>query len=332
MATIKDVANAAKVSVATVSRVLNDDPKVKQETKERVNKVIQELNYSPNLLGRNLRRSYTKNILVLLPTISNTFYSAIIKGIRQELAKEGYKVMIGVTDLDPQIERQHIRLLETKLVDGIIFFAPQIAYKELEEVERQYPIVQCSEYLEEAKVSWVSIDNKRAAYDAAKYLIQLGHKKIAMITSKKKYTSSVLREKGFKEALKDHHIPLPKNYIYKTDYVPESGTKACLNLLGEKEPPTAIFTISDSLAVGVIRAIEDSGMRAGEDVDVIGFDNTFITKIYHPTITTISQPRFEMGVKAAQLLLKRIKAIDEDHEYVILEHELVRRESTRDLE
>lgn len=329
MATIKDVAKAAQVSVATVSRVLNDDPKVKPETKEKVKAIIEELNYTPNLLGRNLRRSYTKNILVLLPTLSNTFYATIIKGIRQGVAQEGYNVMVGVTDLNPEIERQNIRLLETKLVDGIIFFAPQISKAELEEVERQYPIVQCSEYIQGSKVSWVSIDNQQAAYDAVEYLIKLGHTKIAMITSKKKYTSSYLREKGFKAALKEKHISIPTDYLYRTDYTPSSGTEAAHHLLSLKEPPTALFTIADSMAVGVIRGIEDLGKKVGKDVDVIGFDNTFISKIYNPTLTTISQPRFEMGEKAAELLLHKMKDIHRAQTYVTLKHELVVRESTR---
>lgn len=329
MVTIKDVANAANVSVATVSRVLNNDPKVKLETKERVKQVIEGLNYSPNLLGRNLRRSYTNNILVLVPTLSNTFYATIIKGMRKVAGEEGYNVMIGMTDLDPEIERHHIRLLETKLVDGIIFLAPQISRAELEEVESKYPVVQCSEYLQGSKVSWVGIDNKKAAYDAANYLISLGHTKIAMVTSKKRYTSAVLREQGFKKALKEHHISLPKTYLYKTDYSPASGTKASYSLLGEKEPPTAIFTISDSLAATVIRGIEDLGKSVGKDVDVIGFDNTFISKIYRPAITTVSQPRFEMGEWAVLLLLEKMKDTQAIHKYITLKHELVIRESTR---
>lgn len=329
MATIKDVAKAAQVSVATVSRVLNDDPKVKPDTKEKVKEVIEALNYTPNLLGRNLRRSYTKNILVLLPTLSNTFYATIIKGIRKKAAGEGYNVMIGVTDLDPQIERQNIRFLETKLVDGIIFFAPQMSKAELEEVEQDYPVVQCSEYIQGSKVSWVSIDNEKAAYDAVRYLIELGHKKIAMVTSKKKYTSSCLREKGFKTALKEQGLSYQTDYLYKTDYTPSSGMEAARHLLSLKEPPTAIFTIADSMAVGVIRGIEDLGKKVGVDVDVIGFDNTFVSKIYHPAITTISQPRFEMGEKAAELLLHKINDIHKEQAYVTLGHELIVRESTK---
>lgn len=329
MATIKDVAKRANVSVATVSRVLNRDPKVKPGTREIVEGVIKELNYAPNLLGRNLRRSSTQNILVLLPTISNQFYSSIIKGIREEALKEDYNVMIGITDLKAEIELRHIQLLETKLVDGIIFVAPQIEASVLVETSKKYPIVQCSEYLQDVDVSVVSIDNKQAAYDATNYLIQIGHTKIALITSKKKYTSSVLREEGFKAALKEHGIKLPKDYICYTDYSHTEGTKASYKLLTSSNPPTALFAISDSLAVGALKGIQEQGKVIGEDVDVIGFDNTFVSKVYHPTLTTVSQPRFEMGKEAMRLLSGKIRNIDAPNECVILKHELVIRESTK---
>lgn len=329
MATIKDVAQHAKVSVATVSRVLNNDPKVRPETKEVVERAIDELGYSPNLLGRNLRRSSTHNILVLLPTISNQFYSAIIKGIREEANLEGYNVMIGITDLDVNIEMNHIQLLENKLVDGIIFFTPQIAKSTLTRLGKVYPIVQCSEYVEGAKLSLVSIDNKQAAFDATKYLIELGHKHIGLITSKKVYTSSKLREEGFKQALTQHQLPVNEELIYYTDYTPQCGTEAAKALLTRKTPPTAIFTISDSLAIGVIRGLKECGKKVGVDIDVIGFDNTFISKFYEPTITTISQPRLKMGKKAARLLLNKIQNIDSANETIFLPHELMIRQSTK---
>lgn len=329
MATIKDVAQCAKVSVATVSRVLNNDPKVRPETKEIVEKVINELGYSPNLLGRNLRRSSTHNILVLLPTISNQFYSSIIKGIREEATLEGYNVMVGITDLDVKIEMNHIQLLENKLVDGIIFFTPQIAKSTLTKIGKVYPIVQCSEYVEGAKLSLVSINNKQAAYDATKYLIELGHKHIALVTSKKIYTSSKLREEGFREALTQHQLPVNEELIYYTDYMPQCGTEAAKALLTRKTQPTAIFTISDSLAIGVIRGLKECGKKVGEEIDVIGFDNTFISKFYEPTITTISQPRLEMGKRAARLLLNKIQNIDSKNETIFLPHELIIRQSTK---
>ncbi|MEG0711210.1 MAG: LacI family DNA-binding transcriptional regulator [Niameybacter sp.] len=329
MATIKDVAKRAQVSVATVSRVLNHDQRVKPETKEAVEKVIDELGYSPNLLGRNLRRSSTYNILVLLPTISNQFYSAIIKGIREEMTTLGYNVMIGITDLDVNVEMKHIQLLENKLVDGIIFFTPQIDSVTLTKFGQMYPVIQCSEYVEGAKLSLVSIDNKQAAYDATKYLIQLGNKHIALVTSEKSYTSSKLREEGFREALREHQIPINEELIYYADYTPHSGIEAAKALLLKRQPPTAIFTISDSLAICVIQGLKACGKKVGEDIDVIGFDNTFISKFYEPTITTVSQPRLEMGKQAARLLLNKIQNIGSENETIFLPHELMIRESTK---
>ena len=295
MSTIKDVAQLANVSVATVSRVLNNENNVKEKTKEKVLKAVKELNYTPNLLARNLRHSNTKCVLVLLPTISNQFYSTIIKGINSVVEKEGYNLMISITELDKKKEEAYIGLLKTKRVDGIILFAPQISKKKLNNIAQNYPIIQCSEYLENTNTTIITIDNKKAGFDATKYLINLGHKNIAILTSEKPYTSAILREKGYREALKKSKIKIDENNIIKTDYTYKSTMEETEKLLNRKNSPTAIFTISDSMAIGAIKAIKKQGKIVGKDIDIIGFDDTIISKISDPDITTISQPRFKMG-------------------------------------
>lgn len=329
MSTIKDVAKLAGVSVATVSRVINDESNVKTDTKERVLAAVDELNYTPNLLGRNLRRSNTKNVLVLLPTISNQFYSSIIKGMNYRAQQDGYHVMVSITDLDVKTEEEYIALLETKLVDGVILFAPQISKDKIEQIARYYPVVQCCEYVEGADVSIVSIDNKKAAYDAVEHLINIGHKKIGIITSGIVYTSAARREEGYREALKHHNISVPEGYVIHTNYSYKSGMQAAKELLTLQDPPTAIFTISDSMAVGAIKAITQMGKVVGKDIDVTGFDDTVIAKVYNPSITTITQPRFEMGVVVMDLMLKKIRDIKTPNEIITLEHQVVERESTR---
>lgn len=329
MSTIKDVANLAKVSVATVSRVLNNENNVKEKTKEKVLQAVKELNYTPNLLARNLRHSNTKCVLVLLPTISNQFYSTIIKGINSVVEKEGYNLMISITDLDRKREEEYIELLKTKRVDGIILFAPQISKNKLNSIAQNYPIIQCSEYLENTDTTIITIDNKKAGFDATNYLIELGHKNIAILTSKKAYTSAILREKGYKEALKKHKIKIDENNIIKTDYGYKVAMEATEELLKRENPPTAIFTISDSMAIGAIKAIKKQGKTVGKDIDVIGFDDTIISKIYDPDITTISQPRFKMGELAMQAILEKINGNSVDNNFITLEHNLIVRNSTR---
>lgn len=329
MATIKDVATLAQVSVATVSRVINKEENVKLETKEKVIKAIKILDYSPNLLGRNLRRSRTKQILVLLPTISNPFYSGVIKGIKSKAQEEGYNIMISITDSEKEIEKNTMKLLTTRLVDGVILFASRLSTTAITKIAKEYPVVQCSEYVEGSHTSRVSIDNLRAAYEAVTYLISLGHTRIAMIGNNEGYTSAVLREQGYKKALEDHLINLNPEFMRYTTYSYVGGQEACRTLLSLEHSPTAIFTIADSIAVGAVKEIKERGLKVGKDIDVIGFDDTTITKIYHPTITTIAQPRFEMGREAMKLILQKIEDIESPSECITLEHRLMIRESTR---
>lgn len=329
MATIKDVAKLAGVSVATVSRVLNNEENVKLETKQKVKAAIRTLHYSPNLLGRNLRRLQTMSVLVLLPTLSNPFYAGVIKGLKSRAEEMGYQIMIGVTDLEEEIEKRSIKMLTNRLVDGVILFSPRLNATLLNKVAKQYPIVQCSEYVEASQTSKVTIDNEKAAYEATQYLIQLGHKKIALLSNDEGFISAKLREEGYRKALEQQNISIEENWIRYTDYSYIGGQKACKKLLGLENPPTAIFAIADSIAVGVVRQLIDCGIKVGEHIDVIGFDDTSLAKIYTPTITTISQPRFEMGRAAMQLLISKIENINNPDECLILPHQLKIRESTK---
>lgn len=329
MATIKDVAKLAGVSVATVSRVINDEENVKAETKQKVKEAIKTLHYSPNLLGRNLRRSQTMSVLVLLPTLSNPFYAGVIKGLKSRAEEIGYQIMIGITDSEEEIEERSIKMLTNRLVDGVILFSPRLNVKLLNKVAKQYPIVQCSECVEHSQTSKVTIDNKKAAYEVTQYLIQLGHKKIALLSNDEGFTSAKLREEGYREALRQHNLSIEKDWIRYTEYSYLGGQKACIELLALENKPTAIFAIADSMAVGVVRQLIECGIKVGEEIDVVGFDDTSLTKIYTPTITTISQPRFEMGKAAMQLLINKIEDINNADECLILPHQLKIRESTK---
>lgn len=328
MATIKDVAKLAGVSVATVSRVLNDSPSVIPKTREIVLGAIEQLNYKPNLLGRNLRRSQTKNILVLLPTISNPFYSKIVKGMEDVAHNEGYQIMICTTGSNIGREETYINLLSNKLVDGVIFLAPEINANQLSEINKLFPIIQCCEYKMGAKVPCVSIDNEKAAYDAVNHLISIGHKRIGMISSKNHFMSTIKRERGYKKALEDAGIFFDIGYIKYGDYGFKSGFDAMQQFLKMNPPPTAIFSISDLMAIGAISTIEKNDLSVPGDIAVVGFDNISFSSIYKPRLTTVSQPQKELGKTAMELLLKRIISKIENNEHVILDHELLIREST----
>lgn len=254
MLTIKEVAQAANVSVATVSRVLNHDKRVALKTKEHVLRVVKELDYTPNTLGRNLRVSATKKILVLLPSVLNQFFSSVMQGIEESVQARGYQVMMSTTRSDPQIEQSYIEFLYNKSIDGIIFFNSEQTPEAIDRLSKKYPITFCISSLEGAKASAVTIDNVRAAYDAVSSLIQAGHRKIALVYEPEA-SHGKLRGQGYKRALAQFGLPIRPEYLQPCDSSFDSGAEACGRLMALSDPPTAIFAISDVIAAGVVQRL-----------------------------------------------------------------------------
>ncbi|MHB8962560.1 MAG: LacI family DNA-binding transcriptional regulator [Saccharofermentanales bacterium] len=328
MGTIKEVAELARVSVATVSRVINDDPVVRPATRVRVLDAIRRLNYTPNLLGRNLRQVRTNRILVLIPSISNQFYSKIISAMERTAKSHGYRVLVCMTHNDPSTEREYIDMLTTRVVDGIIFLSSGLSGDEMNLLAGTYPIVQCCEYVEGSKTDTVIIDNEQAAYDAVKYLLTSGHGSVAFFGSRIKYTSGILRERGYRRALTDHHAASAGEFILLDDYSYPGGQRMTAEYMRHSTRPDAIFCISDSIAIGCIRELTDRGVRIPEEVAVIGFDDTSVAKVYCPALTTVAQPQEETGTIAMEMLLKRLQKKGSPPATRILPHRLVLRETT----
>jgi LacI family transcriptional regulator, repressor for deo operon, udp, cdd, tsx, nupC, and nupG len=328
MATIQDVAKMAGVSVATVSRVINNSTSVVEETRENVLQAIKKLNYEPNLLGRNLRRSQTKMILVLLPNIANPFYSKIVKGIEDVGHKNGYNVMLCNTNSNRDREKVYLEMLKNKLYDGVIFMAPELTKEELSLIGMSYPVVQCCEYKEGTAVSHVSIDNFQASYKAVSHLISLGHKKIGIISCKSKFVSTKQREEGYKKALEDSGLKFGTEFIEYGDYSFKSGLRAAKQMLNRIDKPTAIFSISDMMAIGALRAVKEEGLKVPYDVAVVGFDNISFSAMCDPRLTTIAQPKYDLGCAAMELLIKQIKGELKEPKDISMEYELLIRESS----
>ena len=328
MITIQDVANAAGVSVATVSRVLNNHPSVSNKTREKVQRIIKELNYQPNLLGRNLRRSETKMILVLLQNISNPFYSKVVKGIEDVGYKNGYHIMVCNTDSDPTKENVYLKLLKNRLVDGVIFMAPVLSDEELTQIGKNYCVVQCCEYKESADVSSVSIDNEAASYRAIQHLLGQGHKRIGLINGNSGLISDKQKEKGYKRALADAGMVFDPQLIQYESYGYRGGLRATKYFLSMERRPTAIFAISDIIAIGAIKEIKSNGLDLPKDMAIVGFDDTGIASMYDPALTTISQPRYDLGRVTMEIMLERIRDNHAQNKRIFLEHNLVIREST----
>jgi LacI family repressor for deo operon, udp, cdd, tsx, nupC, and nupG len=329
MATIQEVAKAASVSVATVSRVLNHRASVSPKTRVKVEDVIKELNYEPNMLGRNLRCSESRLILVLIPTIDNPFYSKIINGIEDVAIKNNYNILLCTTDSKPERENIYFDLLNRKLTDGIISMDPAVNIDSLNRLAERYPIIQCSEYAESGKIPYVSIDNETASYKAVKHLISLGHKRIALINSDEKYLYARHRKQGYMRALEEYGLHFKEEWMVNTQELDfEYGQRAMRNLLNLEERPTAVFAVSDTLAIGALKEIKDHQLKVPEDIAVVGFDKIAFSNMTNPTLTTVSQPMYKMGCEAAKMLIHKLNHRDEPVESIELEHELIIREST----
>ncbi|MGN7402294.1 LacI family DNA-binding transcriptional regulator [Cytobacillus praedii] len=327
MANIQQVAEKAGVSVATVSRVLNHAASVSTKTRLKVEDAIKELNYEPSMLGRNLRNSESRLLLVLLPSISNPFYTEIINGIQNTAIANSYNILLCETDSNPQRENIYFNMIKNKLADGVISMDPTVNRKKLTELAESHPVILCSEYDEGGSIPFVTIDSELAAYQAVKHLIRLGNKKIALINSDEKFLYARQRRSGYERALREFDLPIREEWIYHTrDLEFQNGVQAMRMLLELEEKPTAVFAVSDTLAIGALKGINGSGLHVPNDLAIIGFDNISFSNMTNPTLTTVSQPMYKMGVTAANLLIMSIKG--EQVESVVLDHDLIIREST----
>ncbi len=329
MATIVDVSREANVSVATVSRVLNGKGHVSPEVSQRVMEAIKRLEYAPNVSARNLRRNESRVVLILAPNITNPYYTHIIAGVGEAAHRNGYSSFLCNTEGDQEQEKQLLEMLVKHQADGAILLATEMGADWLKPYAGRFPLVQCSEYDPNIDIVHVNVDNYRAAREVMAYLIEIGHRRIGIISSVNKYVSTAMRLKGYQDALMAAEI-LPKDeYIrYATiDYSFKSGFDAARSLLSQEKRPTALFCISDMLALGAIASAQEMGFRVPEDVTVVGFDDVEHTTMFHPYVTTMAQPCFELGKKAMELLLCQLRQTPLKRE-VLLPHRLMVRESS----
>lgn len=328
MATIRDVAKLAGVSTATVSRVLNEQGVVNDETKEKVLDAIEKLNYKPNTIAKNFRQNKTDSIIVVVPDITNTFFSKIFLGMQEIANQNGYNLFLCNTNNDVEKELQYIKFTERRGADGIIFLTARVNYSSILELNRICPVVIACEYIDNLDIPTVSIDNFKAAYEATEYLIRLGHKKIAYINGPKGIVLSRDRLRGYKAALQRYGIDVDNNLVFDGDFYYESGYKQASKVLLNKGV-SAVFTASDDMAAGFIRYCIDNKIRVPEDISVIGFDNIKLATIIKPELTTIAQPMYEIGKTSMDMLIKLIRGEEVENKNIVLKHQLIERESCR---
>ena len=326
--TIKDVAKAANVSVATVSRVLNKQSNVSAEAFDRVTRVMEELGYSPNHLGRDLRKSETKRILAITASAEQSFYSDVLRGMEEAAAAQGYDVLIAATHDKPEHEMHLLNMLFSHSVDGVVLLGAKQEAQVISKLAENHNIALCLERMEGCNALTVTIDNVEAGRDAVNCLIEKGHRRIGLISTTTRSQSSVDREKGYRQALAEHGIEYDERLVYFGNYDCDSGTEGCRRLLELEEPPTAIFSISDTIAIGAMKYAMSRGMAVGRDIMFIGFDNIAFSDIFVPRLSTVEQPCFAQGKLVVEKLISNMKGETEDKGVHMLPHRLVLREST----
>lgn len=334
MINIRDIARIAGVGVSTVSRVINNHPDVKEQTRERVLEIIRENNYIPNNSARNLKKNNTNNIGVLIKGVFNPFFSEMLDSISKRISKAGYSMILEHHDYLSDDEMNNlISMIKEKRLQGVICLGGNFTEARNDDFnDIQVPVVLTSinhKYGKEfSNFSSVSIDNEKSAYLATKYLIECGHKNIAILLGDENdFGIGYLREAGYLKALRENNIEFNSNYKILGNYDYRGAYEETNNLLRNNKDITAIFAISDIMAVGCAKAIKDNGLEVGKDVAVIGFDGMDISEFYNPTITTVIQPKLEMAKISVDLLLDLI-ADKTDNKHVILNTELIHREST----
>lgn len=328
MATMKDVAHLAGVSTATVSRALMNPEKVSASTCKKVEKAVLDAGYSPNSLVRNLRRNETKTIVVIVPDICDSYYSDIIRGIEETAAEHGYLVLLGDSGQQKNRESSFVNLIFTKQADGMLLLGTNIPF-DISKAEQKNlpPLVMACEFAPDLELPTVHIDNLTAAFDAVNYLTKIGHKQIAQITGELQGALTKFRVQGYQQALRRAGISVNPAYSVSGETSFAMGARAMTTLLSLPIVPTAVFCHSDVLAIGAMQQAKRLGFRVPQDISIIGFDDIKFAEYCDPALTTMSQPRYEIGQQAMLLLLKMLKGNEVQIGSRLLDAQLVIRES-----
>jgi LacI family repressor for deo operon, udp, cdd, tsx, nupC, and nupG len=322
---IREVAEAAGTSVATISRALQRPQVVAPATLRRVLAVIEKLGYIPSAQPKMLRTARTNIIVALVPDISNPFFSEVIRGIEQIAHEHGYSVLLGDTQKSRDRETVYAQLLATRQADGIITLLPHLP--SIAAVGR-LPLVNACEYFKDSSVTRVFVDNRKAAQEATAYLVSLGHREIAFLSGPMNTQICVDRDAGYDLALRAGDIKRDPELTVLGDFSIESGMLAVENLLAAKQTFTAVFCANDEMAMGAMHALKDHGFRIPEDVSVIGFDDIRYARHTDPPLTTVAQPMSALGRKAMELLLEILERPQTPARKVVLPTELIIRGST----
>jgi LacI family repressor for deo operon, udp, cdd, tsx, nupC, and nupG len=297
----KSVAAALGVSVATISRVLTRPDLVNERTRERVLRGIERLGYRPNLAARDLRRGQTGTVLVVAPLLG-TFFLDILHGVEKAADERGFSVLLANTRADLNREGAYFELVTSHRADGIILLTGTLPPAPRNSGGRLPPLVLAAEPLLNSRLPAVTVDHVGGAEEAVRYLINLGHRRIAHIAGPDSVLSAGSRMNGYRKALRAARLPVEESLIQRGFFSVDSGTIAMHALLRQRQVPTAVFCANDLMAIGAIRALKSVGLRVPTDVSLVGFDDGQLAEIYDPPLTTVHIPRFDVGYQSMMIL------------------------------
>lgn len=308
--TIKDVAKKAGVSYATVSRALNNHPEINEGTKKRILKLALEMGYRPNAIAQGLVKKETKTIGLLIPDITNPFFPEVARGIEDAASEAGYTVFLCNTNWSKEREEHYLNVLSQKQVDGLIIAPSSEEMNHLKKaLEGEFKTVFISRVINHANCTSIIIDNIRGAQLAVECLVKKGHRRIAFIGGREDISTCQERLNGYQLALKNNNLEINGDYIKTGSFKRESGHFIMHEFLklGAEKRPTAVFAANDLLALGAIQAIKESGLAIPADLAVIGFDDIEFASLPEIQLSTVAQPKYDMGKLAFSVLLGMMK-------------------------
>lgn len=331
MLTIKEVAKQAQVSISTVSRVLNNSGYTSEETRKKVMKVVEELNFQPNMIAAAMIRKKTATFGLIIPDIKNIFYGDLTRAVEDMAHANGYNVILCNTDNDLEKEAKYVNFLIHKGVDGIIFSTPEVGDRNIRDLMKDHPnlsVVLLGSTVRGVQLDAILVDNLEGGYMATIHLLDRGHRRIAHITGQENSFATIERKKGYLDAMEEYEATVKAEWIITDEFKIDSGYKNAVNLLDQKERPTAIFAGNDAIATGVYRAARELDIRIPEDLSVVGFDDSEYAQILYPMLTTVRTPIYDMGKRAVEFGIQSIEGKKKYKETIVFRPTFIEREST----
>ena len=326
--TIKELADLAGVSTATVSRALNNSPGISEKTRKRILDIAEKMDYQPNVIAKGFSKQKSYTIGIAIHDISNNFYSEVLKGAEEVANTHNYTVVFFNTEYNPEKERKVLEFLKSGRIDGLLgYMSNRVLDECIDIARRKKPFILMGHFFDEVDCPQVGCNNISSAYEITEYLIKRGHKKIAHVAGSRDTKTGMQRLLGYQRAMENYNLPIDDNWIIETDYTNEGAYPKVLDFLKKNQDITAIFAANDALAAACYHAIYDLNLSIPEDISVVGHDDIEAASLLHPQLTTMQQQKRKIGRIAANKLFSIINNHEMKKDIVIVPTSLIERNS-----